>query len=83
VKGYDFNKGVDYHEIFKTFGAVGSQSTNLGKAIEIIEEMATWRLSDDPIELEEEEHYKNPELRAKTKCTIFLGYTSNMVSMGT
>lgn len=45
--------------------------------------MATWRLSDDPIEEEEDEEYKDPEVRAKTKCMIFLGYTSNMISMGT
>jgi len=50
--------------------------------MEIIGEMATWRLSDDPVEEEEDEEYKDPEVRAKTKCFIFLGYTSNMMSMG-
>jgi len=51
--------------------------------MEIITEMATWTLADDPIEEEEDEEYKDPEIRKKTKCTIFLGYTSNMISMGT
>lgn len=63
--------------------AVGAQSTHLAKAMEIITEMATWTLADDPIEEEEDEEYKDPEIRKKTKCTIFLGYTSNMISMGT
>lgn len=44
--------------------------------------MATWRLSDEPIEEEEDEEYKDPEVRANTRCYTFLGYTSNMISMG-
>jgi len=44
--------------------------------------MIKWRLSDDPIADDETEEYKDPELRKKTRCTIFLGYTSNMASCG-
>ena len=44
--------------------------------------MIKWRLSDDPIAEDEEEEYKDPEVRAKTRCAIFLGYTSNMASCG-
>lgn len=44
--------------------------------------MIKWRLSDEPVEKDEIEHYKDPEVRAKTRCTIFLGYTSNMASCG-
>ena len=83
VKGYDFNNGIDYEAIWKTLKSVGAQSTNLGHAIDIINEMVTWRLSDDPIETEEDEEYKDPEVRANTRCMIFLGYTSNCMSMGT
>lgn len=82
VKGYDFNNGVNYDEIWKSLKGVGAQSTNLAHAIDIINEMATWRLSDDPIAEDEEEDYKDPEVRANTKCMIFMGYTSNMMSMG-
>jgi deoxyhypusine synthase len=46
VKGYDFNKGVNYEEIFKSFATTGFQATHLHKAIEIINSMITWRLSD-------------------------------------
>ena len=31
---------------------------------------------------EEDEEAKDPEYRANVKCTIFLGYTSNMISSG-
>ena len=57
VKGYDFNKGLDYEQIFKSLGAVGAQSTALAKSMEIINDMITWRLSDEPIEEEEDEDY--------------------------
>ena len=41
-----------------------------------------WRLSDEPIKENEEEHWKDPEVRKKTKCTIFFSYTSNLISSG-
>jgi len=44
--------------------------------------MIKWRLSDEPIEEDEPEADKDPEVRKKTRCTIFLGYTSNMASCG-
>jgi len=40
--------------------------------------MLAWRLSDEP----RDEHDDSDEQRAKVKCTIFLGYTSNMISCG-
>jgi deoxyhypusine synthase len=83
VRGYDFNQGIDYEAIWKTMKSVGAQSTNLAHAMDIINEMINWRLSDDPVEEEEEEDYKDPEVRANTRCMIFVGYTSNMISMGT
>lgn len=45
--------------------------------------MIFWRLSDDPINPERDvnEHLEE-EVRKNTRCTIFLGYTSNMVSCG-
>lgn len=82
VKGYDLNKGIDYQEMFKTFIHTGFQATAVGEAIEIINDMIKWRLSDDEIEEDEQDHYKDPEVRKNTKCTIFLGFTSNMGSCG-
>jgi len=39
IKGYDFNKGIDYEEIMKAFSNVGFQASHLGKAIEITNNM--------------------------------------------
>lgn len=39
VSGYDFNQGVNYHELFKTYITSGFQATNLGLAIEEINKM--------------------------------------------
>lgn len=58
VKGYEFNDGVDYEKILKSFSSTGFQATHLGKAIEIIEKMV------------------------KEKVSIYLGYTSNLVTSG-
>ena len=55
---------------------------NMERAIDIINDMIKYRLSVDPIDENEEDEYKDPEVRKKTRCTIFLGYTSNMASCG-
>ena len=58
IKGYDFDKGIDYEKLLDSYLTTGFQATNLARAIEIIKEMR------------------------KQKCTIYLGYTSNMVTSG-
>lgn len=83
VKGYDFNEGINYDKLFDSYASMGFQSTNLSLAIEEINKMLAWRLSDEPYNPETEtEEYQDPEVRKNTKCTIFLGYTSNMISCG-
>ena len=82
VKGYDFNNGLDYGAVFKTYRHTGFQATSLGLAIEEVNKMIDWRLSDEPIEEDEVEYYRDPEVRKNTRCTIFLGHTSNMGSCG-
>ena len=44
--------------------------------------MISWRLSDEPILENENDDLKILENRQKVRCTIFLGYTSNMASCG-
>lgn len=39
VKGYDFNEGVDFDKLLDSYGNIGMQATNLGKAINIIKKM--------------------------------------------
>lgn len=45
--------------------------------------MIVWRLSDEPINPElDSDEYLDEKTRQNTRCTIFLGYTSNMISCG-
>jgi len=39
VKGYDFDKGVNYKEIVDSYESMGAQATHLSKAIEIVNKM--------------------------------------------
>ncbi len=82
IKGYDFNKGVNYAQIFKSYATTGLQASNLAKAIDVINEMIDWRLSDEPLTTQDDEQTTNPEYRKNIRCKIFLGYTSNMSSCG-
>ena len=82
IKGYDFNEGVNYEKLLDSYYYTGFQSTNFGKALNIIDNMISWRLSDDKIADDEDDDFKDPEIRKKTRTTIFLGYTSNLVSSG-
>ena len=83
VEGYDFNKGLDYEAVFKSYIHTGFQATSLGQAIEEVNRMIKWRLSDEPIDPENDtEEQQDPEFRKSHRCTIFLGYTSNMASCG-
>ena len=49
VKGYDFNKGLDYEQVFKSYINTGFQATAVGQAIDAINSMINWRLSDEEI----------------------------------
>ncbi|KAI8818068.1 DHS-like NAD/FAD-binding domain-containing protein [Fimicolochytrium jonesii] len=82
VKGYDFNNGVDYSALLASYFRTGYQATSVGQAVEEINRMIKWRLSDEPIADDETEEYRDPEARRKIKCKIFLGYTSNLISSG-
>ncbi|KAG9307808.1 hypothetical protein G9A89_023373 [Geosiphon pyriformis] len=82
VIGPDFNDDLDLPNLIGSYARIGFQATSLDKAINIVKKMRAWRLKDDPIPLDETEEFKSPETRANTKCKIFLGYTSNLVSSG-
>ncbi|EGC38738.1 hypothetical protein DICPUDRAFT_75703 [Dictyostelium purpureum] len=78
VKGYDFNEGLDYGKLFESYKNTGFQASAVGNAIDEINKMIQWRLSDEPLAEGEEDD----GLRGQTRCKIFLGYTSNLVSSG-
>ncbi|CAM9858292.1 unnamed protein product [Scytosiphon promiscuus] len=82
VKGYDFNTGRDLDGIMAAAMTTGFQATNLAKAVEEVNRMRRWRLSDRPVKPDEDDDLRDPEVRAGVKATIFFSYTSNMVSCG-
>lgn len=71
VSGVDFEKSpnISAFDLVEGMKNMGFQASNLGKACEIINEMRAWRGT-------------HPETGAEQKCTIFLGYTSNLISSG-
>ncbi|PPQ94951.1 hypothetical protein CVT25_003923 [Psilocybe cyanescens] len=87
VQGPDFDKPQSLDSFLQSYERIGFQANSLGKAIKIVNEMACpllrkWRLSNDPITADEAEQYLDPEVRANTRCNVFLGYTSNLISSG-
>ncbi|XP_075942278.1 deoxyhypusine synthase [Anarhichas minor] len=81
IRGYDFNKGVDLQAVLKSYITTGFQASSLGLAIEEINLMIEKRL--EPVEEDEgTEGIALDEHRSKSGCTIFLGYTSNLISSG-
>nr|CAD7268425.1 unnamed protein product [Timema shepardi] len=78
---YDWNRGVNYSKLLETFRYSGFQATNFGLAVEEINKMLECRqtpLPEDEMDIHEEDEF----IRRRSNCTIFLGYTSNMVSAG-
>lgn len=70
IKGFDFNTTpLNYDALLQSYLSTGLQASNMAQAIEEINHMIKWRPEPDA---------EDP----KARCTIFLGYTSNMVSSG-
>ncbi|OQV17375.1 Deoxyhypusine synthase [Hypsibius exemplaris] len=73
VRGYDFSDhAVDYRQLLSSFRTTGFQATVFSSAVEEINKMIASKLKPKPDE----------SAPARSNCTIFLGYTSNMVSCG-
>src|SRR4051794_5851505 len=70
VKGIEFNdykgRAITVNELVRGMENMGFQASNVAKAVEIVDKMRAW---------------KDPSDSSK-KPTIFLGYTSNLISSG-
>ncbi|KAG7243629.1 hypothetical protein INR49_011186 [Caranx melampygus] len=81
IKGYDFNQGVNLQAVLRSYLTTGFQASSLGLAIQEINHMIEKRL--EPVEAGEgNENKESGESPNKSGCTIFLGYTSNLISSG-
>ncbi|KAL3535656.1 hypothetical protein ACH5RR_004117 [Cinchona calisaya] len=82
IEGYDFNKGVNYRELLNSMVSTGFQASNLGDAINVVNQMLDWRLSDECLIEDCSEEERDPAFRESVRCKVFLGFTSNLVSSG-
>lgn len=82
VRGEDFSGPVSLDKLVSNMLTTGFQATNVALAINEINNMIKWRLSDKPVGVNDPEDQRTFEQRSKVKCKIFLSYTSNMISSG-
>lgn len=84
VRGYTFEDAttgepkLDFNQLFASFLQTGFQATQLGNAIKIVDEMLASREAPFVPDAKIEDDF----IRPRTGCTIFLAYTSNMISSG-
>jgi deoxyhypusine synthase len=82
ARGPEFNDPDFFTKFMDSFRFMGFQATSFGLAVDEINQMLDWRLSDEPIDPEEVDEYLDMDVRKNIKCKIFLGYTSNLISSG-
>ena len=88
--GFDFNSCLDnsasytagLDALLSSFSTMGFQATHLGQAIQQIQRMRQWRLSDIPWQEGDDVALKPMPVRNRVRARIFLGYTSNQISCG-
>ena len=84
VRGHDFDGGgsataVDWAGVLGAMGTTGFQASHLGDAAVCVNEMLRWERGE-AAHADEAHRVKFGEARGR--CTIFLGYTSNLISSG-
>ncbi|KAJ8919797.1 hypothetical protein NQ315_006326 [Exocentrus adspersus] len=80
VSGYDWSQGLDYDKLLSSYLCTGFQATNFGLAVNEINKMIQCRRLPIP----QDKYIDNEDefTIIKSNCTIFLGYTSNLISSG-
>ncbi|KAH7107968.1 Deoxyhypusine synthase [Auriculariales sp. MPI-PUGE-AT-0066] len=79
VIGPDFEQAPDLQTLLRSYERIGFQATSFGRAIEIVNKMRNWRPTDEPAAADDD---TPADVRAQTRCTVMLGYTSNLISSG-
>lgn len=83
VEGYTFeddrgNPKLDFQRLLASLATTGFQATNYGTAVDIVNLMLEERKKPFTPDMSIEDEF----IRPRTGCTIFLAYTSNMISSG-
>lgn len=85
VLGIDYNKDLAYNarasDIIDSMRHMGFQASLVAKACDIISDMTLWR-GKHRDELAEHERTGEFDDDGRQKTTIFLGFTSNLISLG-
>ena len=98
-KGFDFNTTLPNEKrsssssssssseildsLMSSMLTTGFQATNIGLAIDQINKMRSWRLSDKPFQEGIDDPDTKPHsVRSKIRARLFLSYTSNQISSG-
>lgn len=80
-KGIDWDaEEVPLDSFAKSFFSTGFQATNVALAIDEISRMLNFRLSHRSLTDTDYGEMRDLSVREKVKCTIFLTYTSNMIT---
>jgi len=90
VRGYDFSEGVDLGKLLDSFATTGFQATHFAQGVAEVDRMLRCKAEGLPADVLAERRRVeeaageplNPCGRPLSNCTIFLAYTSNMVSCG-
>ncbi|KAK9730205.1 Deoxyhypusine synthase [Popillia japonica] len=80
VHGYNWDDGLDFSKLLDSYKCTGFQSTNFGLAVEEINKMILCR--NQPLVKDNYQDDDDPFHKINHNCTIFLGYTSNIISSG-
>ena len=85
-RGHDFSSSSgssnSIDAIMSSMLTTGFQATNVGLAIEEINRMRSWRMSDVPWNDGDDDALRDPSIRSRIRARIFLAYTSNQISCG-
>lgn len=83
VRGPNLEEEQTLESLLSSFSTIGFQASGVSKACEIIEKMRKWRMSDEPVaDDEHDEEFRDENVRKNIGATIFLGFTSNLISSG-
>lgn len=87
VRGHDFNAtaadgGVDWRALLASYATMGFQATALAAASAEVRAMLAWRLSSEALRASDSGRWADAAVRAQTRCTTWLAFTSNQISSG-
>ncbi|ODQ78342.1 hypothetical protein BABINDRAFT_40090 [Babjeviella inositovora NRRL Y-12698] len=87
VRGIDYSQDASYNmaakDLVKSMSTMGFQGSSVSEACNIIDEMRSWRGEHiDALKAKDETIQGDFDAEGRQRATIFMGYTSNLISSG-